>query len=216
MSNKRHSAQMSGYLDSTARERSRAATKSSTGYLYPPHPPPPPPNATTTTTTTKQTHTASDPTTTSTTTNPPQPAKKPRRRRLQTYNICHGCRTAESDIRLSHALNSLGTAELAPLDFCDGGRPACARCHTADRRCAYDETPLTPLAIDDDDNDDPRDLRYQLECRTRDFARLLLLLRTLHQGSDAEASLVLARLRMGEDVGSVIARVTGRDGLGDV
>lgn len=134
-----------------------------------------------------------------------EPLSKRPRRQSRTYNSCASCREAESHLRLSYALNSTGSSELAPLHFCNGGRPACSRCQMEGKTdCVYSTT--LPEAID------RQDLLYKVECQTQDFSQVLFLLRVLHHGTDEEASLTLARLRVGEDIGNLTASLRSMTG----
>jgi len=113
-------------------------------------------------------------------------------------------------MRLTHALNSLRTLDLGPLVFCDERQPVCTRCES------FGFTHCVHQPVAGGDSTRERDLQLQLDCKSRDLQVAILLLRVLRHSADNEASMALARLRLMEETGRLIAslRVGDTSGLG--
>jgi hypothetical protein len=121
-----------------------------------------------------------------------------------TYGPCTRCRNKETYARLTHAIQSFGTLELAAMQQCDCVRPTCAQCRTDNAECVYDNAQASTYGADEKE-----DLRYQLDCRTREYRELVFLLRLFRFGSDQDATALLARIRIGDDVESIVQSLRG-------
>lgn len=71
---------------------------------------------------------------------------------------------------------------------CDGRRPTCTRCEKYTTECTYDvaQEGLTRM----------QNLQQQLDNKTIDHERLQEILRAMEEGTDQEATALLARLRL--------------------
>lgn len=74
---------------------------------------------------------------------------------------------------------------------CNGQYPECARCQASGVKCIYDIAEgITKM----------QNIQQKLDSKTGDLDRAMAVLCRLQQGTDEEASEVLARLRLGESV----------------
>ena len=75
---------------------------------------------------------------------------------------------------------------------CDGRRPVCERCEKHGTECVYDvaQEGLTRM----------QNLQQQLEATTTDRGKMQSLFNMLQHGSDQEATMLLATLRMGATI----------------
>lgn len=120
------------------------------------------------------------------------------------YNPCGSCRETEAHTRLTHDIHSLRVMELAPMQMCNESAPSCERCSDAGVACKYDTGSVNTYGINEQE-----DLRYRLECRSREYQEAVFLLRVFRHGSDQDAAALLARLRVGHDVGTILESLRG-------
>ncbi|KAF2487105.1 hypothetical protein BDY17DRAFT_319672 [Neohortaea acidophila] len=108
----------------------------------------------------------------------PSPPKRAKRSSL-TQNACSRCRIKKTK--------------------CDGKRPICGRCRRGQSECVYDiaEEGITKM----------QHLQHQLNKRNEDYGRLVRLFGALQSGSEEQATGLLARLRRGESLDSLVGRV---------
>ncbi|KAK5168637.1 uncharacterized protein LTR77_005946 [Saxophila tyrrhenica] len=106
-----------------------------------------------------------------------QERPKRAKRSFLTQNACTRCRSKKSK--------------------CDGARPVCERCRKHGAECIYDvaQEGLTRM----------QNLQQQLEARTADHGRLQNLFSLLQNGTDQEATSLLARMRMGAGVDELLS-----------
>jgi hypothetical protein len=130
--------------------------------------------------------------------------RKRTRQRPPTYGPCLRCRNKETYARLTHAIQSFGTLELATVPLCDCNRPTCTRCQLDNAACAYENAAVGTYGADD-----IADLKYQLECQTREYRELIFLLRLFRFGSDQDATALLARIRIGDNVETIVESLRG-------
>lgn len=88
-------------------------------------------------------------------------------------------------------VREFGTTD-AEFGQCDGVRPTCARCQRAGMDCLYD------IAIQGVTR--MQGLQQQLRSRTDDYDRLVALFSRFQYSTDEEASMLLARVRTGESI----------------
>ncbi|TKA72484.1 hypothetical protein B0A55_06694 [Friedmanniomyces simplex] len=121
------------------------------------------------------------------------------------YNPCAGCRDTEAYIRLTHDIHSLRALELAPMPLCNEAVAGCEGCSKAGLACKYDAG-----ALNTSGRNEQEDLRYRLECRTREYQESVFLLRVFRHGSEQDAAALLARLRVGQDVETILESLRGK------
>lgn len=80
---------------------------------------------------------------------------------------------------------------------CDGRRPRCTRCEGHSSECVYDviQEGMTRM----------QSMQKAVDDKTEDHRRLMSFLELLRYGSDHEAAALLARLRFGESIDSLVA-----------
>jgi len=120
----------------------------------------------------------------------PSKIKRARRHRI-TRNACRQCRQKKTKVSPQMALRfSVGLDETwkeADSSKCDGLHPICARCRASGLTCEYDVSEgVTKM----------QSLKDQLDARTRELESTSAILRVLVEGSDQEATELLARLRL--------------------
>jgi len=79
---------------------------------------------------------------------------------------------------------------------CDGKRPICHRCERLGVECVYD--------VEQEGSTRMQNLKQLLTRKTEDYDHLLLLFSALLWGTDSEAAGLLARVRLGEALSTLI------------
>lgn len=79
---------------------------------------------------------------------------------------------------------------------CDGKRPICHRCERLGVECVYD--------VEQEGSTRMQNLKQLLTRKTEDYDHLLLLFSALRWGTDSEAAGLLARVRLGEALPTLI------------
>ena len=110
-------------------------------------------------------------------------------------------------MRLTHAIHQLQLLELQPQHICDEKVPSCERCAAEGLMCQYDAGAVNTHGVDAE-----QDLRYRLEAKEREYQESMFLLRIFRHGSEEDAQALLARLRIGHDVGEIIGSLRGTAG----
>lgn len=97
------------------------------------------------------------------------------KRTVLTRNACIRCRAAKTK--------------------CNGKHPSCARCQAGGVQCVYDVTSegITKM----------QDLQQKLESKSQDLIRAMTIINVMQQGSDQDATEILARLRLGDPLQKV-------------
>jgi len=123
------------------------------------------------------------------------------------YNPCVSCREAEAHIRLTNYIHSLRAMELVPMPICDQQEGTCERCLDAGLKCEYGAG-----TVNTSGRNEQEDERYQLECSTREYQESVFLLRVFRHGSEHDAATLLARMRDGQDVETILKSLRGDPG----
>ncbi|KAK1059946.1 hypothetical protein LTR74_012263 [Friedmanniomyces endolithicus] len=123
------------------------------------------------------------------------------------YNPCVSCREAEAHIRLTNYIHSLRAMELVPMPICNQQEGTCERCLDAGLKCEYGAG-----TVNTSGRNEQEDLRYQLECSTREYQESVFLLRVFRHGSEHDAATLLARMRDGQDVETILTSLRGDPG----
>lgn len=122
---------------------------------------------------------------------------KKAQRTFLTQNACTRCRQKKSKVRQpsKHML----TVGLSLQSQCDGKRPICARCEKHGAECIYDVAQEGVTRM--------QHLQNQLTSKSDDYDKLKQLFEAMQGGDNQRATMLLAKLRMGDSIDDLLSYV---------